>query len=148
MPFPKHQNVRLTLRLPQATVVRWRLGILQSLISVYLFRRPVRREVADIRSAALSRLVIHEQKPRRCCRGSESQYVCISCYSARRPASSSCSIPNLISPNVTSVVKISSPRCAVTNSATAAAGFGLQSSDTMLVSRSQPLTGLRRVPGT
>ena len=37
MPFPKHQNDKLALGLPRATIVRWRLRILQSLISTYLF---------------------------------------------------------------------------------------------------------------
>jgi hypothetical protein len=32
----KHQSGRLTLSRPRATVVRWRLAILQSLISAYL----------------------------------------------------------------------------------------------------------------
>jgi hypothetical protein len=35
MPFPNASNERLTLSLRRATVVRWRLAILQSLIGGY-----------------------------------------------------------------------------------------------------------------
>src|SRR6266699_2992437 len=49
--------------------------------------------------------------------------------SDRRPVSGSCSMPNLISANVISVVKRDSPDCAATNPVTMAAGRGLRSND-------------------
>src|ERR1700733_2249728 len=45
MPFPKHPNVKLTLSLPRATVVRWRLMILQSWRIVYSSRRSENRRL-------------------------------------------------------------------------------------------------------
>jgi hypothetical protein len=37
MLFPKHRIDKLTSSMPRATIIKWWLAILQSLISAYLF---------------------------------------------------------------------------------------------------------------